>query len=99
MYCTCIIFVPATDVVSFGCFKDKILAFTSSLPMAIGVGTTNRSVMKFWVGAGVLEKNEDDYSQNILSPKQLEHTESNWIDISIDGLNLPNFNRIRVIQL
>lgn len=74
---------------------EKILAFTSSLPMAIGVGTTNKAVMKFWVGSGVLRKDGDDFDQDILSPKQLETVKYEWegIDLGIPG---KNFSRIRI---
>jgi hypothetical protein len=76
---------------------EKILAFTSSLPMAIAVGTTKGSIMKFWIGAGVLKPKGDSYSQDILSPSQLEKTEYDIEDVNIKGLNRKNFKKIRIL--
>ncbi len=77
---------------------EKILTFTTSLPMAIGVGTTKKSVMKFWIGAGVLLADGEDYKQDILSPNQLEKAAFDWEEIHIPNLTGKNFNRIRVIK-
>lgn len=77
---------------------EKILAFTSSLPMAIGVGTTKKAVMKFWIGAGVLRPDVEEFDQDILSPSQLEKAEYEWQDVNISGLQGKNFNKIRVID-
>lgn len=50
---------------------DKIVAFTQPLPSGttISVGTTKDSIMKFWIGAGVLKPVEGSYRQIILLPK------------------------------
>ena len=77
---------------------EKILAFTSSLPMAIGVGTTKKAIMKFWIGSGVLELDDNDFDQNILSPKQLEAAKFKWEDVNIPGLDGKNFHKIRVVE-
>ena len=65
--------------------------------MAIGVGTTKKAVMKFWIGTGVLRRDGDDYDQDILSPTQLENANFEWRDISLENLDGKNFNRIRVL--
>lgn len=79
-----------------GC-PDKILAFTQPLASgtAISVGTTKSSIMKFWIGAGVLVPKGDDFRQVILSPNQLATTEFTWqnVDLGIPG---KNFQTIRI---
>lgn len=76
---------------------EKILAFTQTLPNAIAVGSTRGSIMKFWIGAGVLRTKDDSYNQVILSPSQLENMEFSFEDMRIGGLKGENFSRIRVI--
>lgn len=79
---------------------EKIMAFTQPLPSGttISVGTTKSSIMKFWVGVGVLQPKGDSYSQVILSPSQLEKTQFNFEDVHVDGLNGKNFKRVRVLK-
>jgi len=79
---------------------EKIMAFTQPLPSgtAISVGTTKSSIMKFWVGVGVLKPKKDSYSQVILSPSQLEKSQFNFESVSIEHLNGNNFKRIRVVE-
>lgn len=77
---------------------EKILAFTSSLPMAIAVGTLKGSIMKFWVGAGVLKPKADSYSQAILSPSQLEQCNFDSEEVAITGLGGKNFKNIRTMK-
>lgn len=78
---------------------EKIIAFTQPLPSGttISVGTTKSSIMKFWVGAGVLEPKGDCYKQIILSPHMLESVAFDWqkVDIGILG---KNFKKIRVAK-
>ena len=78
---------------------EKIIAFTQPLPngATISVGTTKSSIMKFWIGVGVLEPKSDRYKQVIVSPIQLENLDFDWedIDIKIEG---KNFKRIRVVK-
>lgn len=79
---------------------EKIMAFTQPLPSGttISVGTTKSSIMKFWVGVGVLQPKGDSYSQVILSPGQLKKTKFKLEDVQIEGLSGKNFNQIRVLQ-
>lgn len=79
---------------------EKILAFTQPLASgtAISVGSTRSSVVKFWVGVGVLRPKDDGYSQIILSPNQLENVKFIVESVSIKGLKGKNFNSIRVIE-
>lgn len=78
---------------------EKIMAFTQPLPSGttISVGTTKSSVMKFWVGVGVLQPNNDSYRQLILSPKQLETAEFEWQNVSL-RISGKNFTKIRVLK-
>lgn len=77
---------------------DKIVVAMTSTKDTIAVGTTKTSVVKFWVGAGVLEKREDSYIENIFSPKQLDLREFKKKEISIDGLESKNFKRIKIVD-
>ncbi len=76
---------------------QKIIAFTQPLPSGttISVGTTKSSVMKFWIGVGVLKQSDKSWRQIIISPKQLEKTELEWEKVNIQGLNGKNFSKIR----
>jgi len=77
---------------------DKIMVITRQLKNTIAVGTTKRSVVKFWVGAGVLEKAGDAYVENIFSPKQLESAVFTKEPIDISGLDSKNFKEIRIVD-
>lgn len=78
--------------------SNKILAFTNSIPgVAIAVGSTKDSVGKFWVGVGALKPVEGSYRQVILTPKQLNASNSHWEDVSLK-INGKNFMRIRVLN-
>jgi len=78
---------------------EKIMAFNQPLPSGttISVGSTKDSIMKFWIGAGVLKPKEDSFRQIILSPGQLKKTDFKWENISI-GLSGKNFKKIRVLN-
>ncbi len=76
--------------------EDKIVAFVSKIPDCIPVGTTKNSIMKFWIGAGVLEKKESTYIENILSPNQITNGSFITEDISINDLKGRNFGSIRI---
>lgn len=78
---------------------DKIVAFTQPLPSgtAISVGTTKDSIMKFWIGVGVLKPTNDSYRQIILSPNQLDTVQFHWEDVQF-ALTGKNFEKIRVLN-
>lgn len=75
---------------------DKILASTYRVKNSISVGTTKRSIAKFWVGVGVLEKNGDDFNQLILSPTQIANSNLKEEPISMPGLIGKNFRHIKI---
>lgn len=76
---------------------EKILAFTQPLPSGttISVGSTKSSVMKFWIGAGILIPRNGSYQEIILSPGQLEQLEYDWQEVNL-GIPGKNFNKIRI---
>jgi hypothetical protein len=50
----------------------KVLLFTVTNPLFIGIGSTKTSIAKHWVGYGVLEKDTDKLYDRILTPSQYE---------------------------
>ena len=77
---------------------DKFNIMTTRYPGMLSVGSTKDSVMKFWIGAGVLMSKDDSFRQLVMSPRQLEHTDSSWHDIHIIGLDGKNFSRVRITK-
>lgn len=79
---------------------DKILAFNQPLPSGttISIGSTKDSIMKFWIGVGVLKPQGDSFRQIILSPSQLEKVQYSFHDIDIVKLKGKNYSKIRVIK-
>jgi hypothetical protein len=77
---------------------ENITAFSVFFePNVIPIGTTKTSIVRFWVGAGVLEKRGDTFIETVLSPTQIDKVKAHWEPASIDGLEGKNFSRIRVI--
>lgn len=79
---------------------EKILAFNQPLPSGttISVGSTKDSIMKFWIGVGVLKKTGDTYRQIIYSSNQLNSGVFDFEDIDIEGLSGKNFRKIRIAK-
>ena len=77
---------------------SKIAIFSQQLGsgMFLAVGTTKNSVVKFWVGAGALERKGESFIEHIFSPKHLELSRYTKEEIHIPGLESKNFNKIRV---
>ena len=63
----------------------------------IVTGSTKKSYAKFWVGVGALERKGDEYSEIVLTPKQIETATFDWEEMSIEGLHGKNFSRIRLL--
>jgi hypothetical protein len=59
-------------------------------------GSTKNSIMKFWVGVGVLKPKGDTYEMTILSPKQLEKLDFSFEPVALKGLYGKNFDKIRI---
>ena len=76
---------------------NKIMVNNTSIPGAIGIGTTKTSVTKFWTGVGVLEKRDDSYIERIFSPQQLEQAQKlPHKTIKVDLIDLKNFKTIDI---
>lgn len=76
---------------------DKIMIALTPIVNSLALGTTKTSVVKYWVGVGVLEKRGDSFIENILSCKQLNSRKFITEEISIKGLEGKNFKQIRII--
>lgn len=70
---------------------------TTPLSGMLSVGTTKDSIMKFWVGVGVLKPKEDSYRQIILSLGQLKKNDFRWEKVEL-GLRGKNFQKIRILK-
>lgn len=77
--------------------SDKIMLMNKGSKDCLAVGTTKNSIVKFWVGVGVLEKLSDGFVDHIFSPKQLAVTPLFKQDISISGLEGNNFQSIKIL--
>jgi len=77
---------------------DKIFIITKQMKDSIAVGTTKTSVVKFWIGAGVLKKTVGSYIEYIFSPKQLESNVFIRERVDIKGLESVNFKTIRILR-
>ncbi len=84
----------------YSTMSSKIRAFNQPFTngTCIAVGSTKDSIVKFWVGVGVLKPRKESYRQLVLSPSQLKQAEYNFRDIHINGLNGKNFSKIRVLS-
>jgi len=78
---------------------NKIFLSTARITIgALAVGTTKRTIAKFWCGVGVLQKDGDDFHELVLSPKQLATAKFSTQKVSIPGLVGKNFNKIRILD-
>lgn len=77
--------------------EDKIVVFSTPIPNAVAIGTTRSSVAKFWTGIGVLAKNDGQYYEHILSPKQIDKMKGiPYKSEKINLIPLKNFSAISV---
>jgi hypothetical protein len=81
-------------------FADEslILACPTIYNGWIAVGSTKRSYAKFWVGAGVLQKDRETFHELVLTPNKLEDGKFGWEDVNFEGLKGKNFSKIRIIN-
>jgi len=75
----------------------KIFLITRAAKNCLALGTTKRSVVKFWIGAGVLGREGDECVELIYSPNQLVNGKFKREKASLSGLEWKNFKEIRVI--
>lgn len=78
--------------------SDKLNIMTTPFNGMLSVGTTKDSIMKFWVGTGVLKSHDDSFRQIIVSPNQLEKSKFSWENVNIVNLEAKNFKKIRVLK-
>lgn len=81
-------------------FADEslILACPTIYNGWIAVGSTKRSYAKFWVGAGVLQKDGESFHELVLTPNQLKNGEFEWEEVNFEGLQGKNFSKIRILR-
>ena len=72
--------------------EQKIMVVNTPLPCTIAVGTTKTSVVKFWVGIGVLEKRDKSFIERILSPKQISES---TLEAQPIGNQKPSWQKLR----
>lgn len=77
---------------------DKIFIITKQMKNSIAVGTTKTSIVKFWIGAGVLKETNGSYIEYIFSPKQLQLNDFIKEECIIKGLDSKNFKTIRILS-
>ncbi|MBU1203258.1 hypothetical protein KKH39_04440 [Patescibacteria group bacterium] len=78
---------------------DKIAIFTTPLSAVVPIGVTKNSVVRFWVGTGVLEKRNDKYIEHVLSISQYESIKNiPFEEIKINFIPLHNFSNIRLYK-
>ncbi len=76
---------------------DKLNILTSPSNGMLSVGTTKDSIMKFWIGAGVLKQKDDSFRQIVMSPNQLKQATFDMEDVHLSGLDSKNFKQVRVL--
>ncbi len=88
------------NATGYSTMSTKIRAFNQPFPdgTCIPVGSTKDSIVKFWVGVGVLQPRDANYRQLVLSPSQLEQASFNFEDVNISSLLGKNFTTIRVLS-
>ena len=77
--------------------QRKIMVVCTPLWGMLCVGSTKASTVKFWVGAGVLKKQDETFRPLIMSPSQLEKSKYEIQQIDIKGLSSKNFDSIAVL--
>lgn len=77
---------------------DKLSIMTTPFNGMLAVGTTKDSIMKFWIGVGVLKPRGNNFRQVILSPNQLADSQFITETIQIDSLKGKNFKKIRILK-
>ncbi len=74
-----------------------IFVFTTPFPTVVSIGTTRASIVKFWVGTGVLEERDGKYIDHILSPSQIKKLREIPLQgASVNLIPLRNFSSIKI---
>lgn len=76
---------------------SMIFVSATRYPNVVSIGTTKTSIVKFWVGTGVLEERSGKYLEHVLSPLQVEKLKGSFSQrIQIDLIPLKNFSAVEV---
>ncbi len=67
-------------------------------PGCVTTGSTKRSLAKFWVAVGALERIDDSFANVVLTPKQLAAAQFEWEAVHLRGLQGKNFSKVRVLR-
>jgi hypothetical protein len=78
---------------------DKLNIMTTPFNGMLSVGTTKDSIMKFWIGAGILKPKDDSFRQIVMSPNQLKQADFEIENVDFAGLDGKNFKQVRVLTL
>ena len=77
--------------------ENHILVFIKASPQFIGIGSCKTSIVKHWVGFGILEKEGNKFYERILSPSQFKKAKKQkHLKVKIDLIPLKNFKEIWV---
>jgi hypothetical protein len=91
--------VQMPKIRAWGFTPDKIAISNNPFPGGIAIGATKNSIVRFWVGAGVLENKEDSYADRVLSIQQYELAQDlPYEEIKIDLIPLKNFSTIKLYK-
>lgn len=78
--------------------KSIISVSPTPFPGLVALGSTKRSIAKFWAGVGALEPTENDFNEIVLTPKQLSAAKFTWESVNLPGLKGKNFSKIRILE-
>lgn len=65
---------------------------------SITLGTTKTSIVKFWVGVGILKEKANEYIEYVFSLSQIKDKNFNILPIKINGLSGKNFKNIKIFK-
>ncbi len=65
---------------------------------SVVTGSTKHSIAKFWAAVGVLQPIKDSFIELVLTPKQLHSAAFDWEKVHIIGLDLKNFQSVRILH-
>lgn len=76
---------------------DKIMLDSLNTKNTLPIGTNKSSIVRFWVGIGVLKQDKNSFIDKILSFSQIKKYQFKEIPIKINTLDLKNFKKIKLI--
>ena len=76
--------------------EDKIVIFPFPISDSITLGSTKYSVAKFWSRYGALKRNGDLLQDCVMSPDKL--AQKNFEEVTVNGIDLERFDKIRVYK-